>query len=141
MSRDSTVGLEWNAGSVRLYLTYMNRCFRLLTALVALLAFGFAGAGQLWASASVEGPAGSATCIDVTTGECAHGPHDSSAPGTPCPSMPAGITSACAGFAAALPAESPGSFPGIVVSRGQPIASPDAPSLLLAGRLFRPPRA
>lgn len=116
--------------------------FRLLTALVALLAFGFAGVGPLWASVSAEASVGSAACMDVTSEDCAHGPHEPSAPGTtPCPSMPAGIASACAGFMAALPAESREGLLRLARAPGQAVASADAPSLLLAARLFRPPRA
>lgn len=115
--------------------------FRLLTALLALLAFGFAGAERLWASASETSPDGVATCMELMNGDCAHGSHDSSAPTAPCPSMPAGMTGACSALMAALPAEPLVDLSLLASSRRPPSASFDAPVLMLAGGLFRPPRA
>ena len=114
---------------------------RLLTALLALLAFGFAGAERLWASASAKAPTGVAACMDLLSGDCAHGPHDSSAPTAPCPSMPAGMTGACSALVVALPAEPLVDLPLLESDRCLPSASFDAPVLLLARGLFRPPRA
>ena len=115
--------------------------FRILTALLALLAFGSAGGERLWAAASAKAPDSVAACMDLMSGDCAHGSHDSSAPTAPCPSMPAGMTGACSAFVVALPAEPLADLSLLVSARRPPSASFDAPVLLLAGGLFRPPRA
>ena len=115
--------------------------FRILTALLALLAFGFAGAERLWASTSAKAPDGVAACMDLMSEDCAHGSHDSSAPTAPCPSMPAGMTGVCSALVFALPAEPLADLSLLASSRRQPRASFDAPVLLLARGLFRPPRA
>ena len=119
----------------------MSTRFRILTALLALLAFGFAGGERLWASASAKAPDNVGACMNLMSGDCAHGPHDSSAPTAPCPSMPAGMTGACSAFVVALPAELLADLSLLASGRRPPGASFDAPVLLLARGLFRPPRA
>lgn len=115
--------------------------FRLLTALLALLTFGSVGVERLWASASAKAPEGVAACMDLMSGDCAHESHDSSTPTSPCPSMPAGMTGACSAPVAALPAESLADLSLLAAGNSLPAASFDAPVLLLARGLFRPPRA
>ena len=119
----------------------MSTRFRLLTALLALLAFGFAGGERLWASASAKAVGDAALCMDFMSGDCAHGSHDSSAPTAPCPSMPAGMTGACSALVAALAPEPLADLSLLAFGHRPPSASFDAPVLLLARGLFRPPRA
>ena len=115
--------------------------FRLLTALLALLTFGFAGAEPLWASVSAKAPENVAVCLDLMSGDRADGSQHSSAPTAPCSSMPAGMPGTCSALVVALPA-APRPDLSLLGSAGiLPTASFDAPVLLLARGLFRPPRA
>lgn len=119
----------------------MMSCFRRLITLLALLAFGFAGGQSLWASTSAKATDTVAACMDVMSGGCEHGSHDSSSPTSPCPSMPAGMPGSCSALMVALPAEPLAVLLPVASSHRLPSASFDAPVLLLARGLFRPPRA
>lgn len=114
--------------------------FRIVVALLAFLAFGFAAAEPLWASTSAKAAVGGAACMDLMSGGCEQESHGSRAPTLPCPSMPAGMASTCSALVAAL-AESLPDLPLIAVDHSLPSASFDAPVLLLASGLFHPPRA
>lgn len=113
---------------------------RMLVALLALFAFGSAGAAGAWALASADATT-VAMCVDQVGGDCGHRSHDSGPSTDPCPSMPAGLTGACAMVAAALPAGSLAAVPLAASSQRPPSASDEVPALLLTQGLFRPPRA
>ena len=123
----------------------MTSRFRFLTVLLALLAFGFAVGEPLWASTSAKAPATAAenavACMELMSGNCDHGSHDSGSPTSPCPSMPAGMPGPCSAPMLALPAEPLAVLPPVAADQRLPGASFDMPDLLLVRGLFRPPRA
>ena len=124
----------------------MNRRFRTLAALVALLAFALSGAESLWASvcsAEMQKPAEAAADAGCRTGMApsdAHkgsGGRDASAPDCPFVGLGASGCIAPVGFPAAT-VPSLAAYPGDAL----PVRLADhARLLLLATGLFHPPRA
>lgn len=116
----------------------MTPRFRLLAALLVLIAFGSAGGERLWVSVMAHD--GTVSCTGLAAESCTHGAPGSKGPTAPCPSMPAGVSSTCSAMAIALPVRAPVERL-LPAALGVPAgATARSPVLRLAHRLFRPPR-